>query len=118
MNLFYQKKATVPREARSGELRDRLTAWRDKRLMHVAAACEKTTDKFRLKFGALHLGFAKNVDKILEKKDSELVGEVEMWINNLEESFSQNQKGANHDAVGLCGAELSLILNSYLESSS
>ncbi len=116
MNSYYQKKAAVPREARSGDLRSRLVAWRDKRLMHVAAACEETTDKFRQKFGVLHVGFAKNVDKILEKTDAELVSETEKWLANLEESFSHNEKGANHDAIGLCGAELAFILNSYLES--
>jgi hypothetical protein len=116
MNAFYQRKAAVPREARSGELRERLAAWRDKRLLTVAAACEKTPDSFRQKFGFLHTGFAQTVDKILTESDENLVAEVENWINNLEKSFNHNTKGANHDAIGLCGAELKFILKNYLES--
>ncbi len=116
MNEFYQRKAAVPREAKTGNLRERLIGWRDKRLLSVAAACEKTPDSFRQKFGILHTGFANTVDKILAESDENLVEEIEGWINSLEESFHRNEKGASHDAIGLCGAELKSILKNYLEA--
>ena len=117
MNAFYQRKAAVLREARTGELRERLAIWRDKRLLTVAFTCGKSPGKFRQQFGNIHADFAATVDEILKKEDSDLVGEVENWIKRLEESFAHHETGAHHDAAGLCGAELKFILSSYLESS-
>ena len=116
MNKFYEKKAAIPREARTGDLSKRLAAWRDKRLLPVAAACDKSTDVFRKKFGSYHHEFASNVDSILSEDNEDMVGVISEWIEKLKAGFEEHPRGAQHDAIGLCGAELQSILDGYVES--
>ena len=117
MNDFYEKKAAVPREARSGTLRQRLEAWKEKRLNHVISSCENASESYRQEFCIFHQKVASNVDTILATEDPYLHTSVYQWLDVyaiIVKQTDHEYTGAYKDTYGLCGAELKIILDLYM----
>ena len=114
MNDFYFNKASIPRECKnSPDLREALRAYATKRLLHVSDVClENSHDKFRREFGHWHMRYANMVFVVTEAvQDVDyLIRSVITWI---EQDFENAMTGAAREAAGLCGAELTKIVNLY-----
>ena len=113
MNEFYRQKVALPRGARQGDLRSRIKAWVEERLLSVVNACTGTTDNYRVHFGRLHKNYADGMlHLVLTEPDKTLESELQRSLNALHIQFNLGQHGWQKDASGLCGAELEKILNS------
>ena len=114
MNDFYFNKASIPRECRSAvDLREALRTYATKRLLHVSDVClQHQEDKFRKEFGHLHLRYANMVFVITEaiQDVAYLIRSVITWI---EQDFENAMTGAQREAAGMCGAELTKIVSLY-----
>jgi len=114
MNDFYFNKATIPRECKSAsDLRNALRTYATKRLLHVSDVClENSHDKFREEFGQWHTRYANMVFVVTEAvQDVDyLIRSVITWI---EQDFENAATGASREAAGLCGAELTKIVELY-----
>lgn len=120
MNDFYMNKAAVPRQARTGSLRERLQAWRELRLSKVVESCDGTLDEYRIQFSNHHQEISNNMLSVLSSKDEYLFESAMHWVDvykvEFEKSFKDKNQGPTKDAYGLCGAELKKILAGYKES--
>jgi hypothetical protein len=114
MNDFYRGKASLPRQCRSGTLAERLSSWKEFRLLNVAKACDGIEDNFRKNFGRLHREYADSVDAILFSKGNEREM-CEILLDDIRKRFKTGSlammPGWIKDASGLCGAELEKILS-------
>lgn len=111
MNEFYKGKASLPREARSAaSLREAISAYTAGRLLNVADTCLlHPTDLFRREFGLIHRRYANFlfvVSEALQDTDY-FTKSVITWI---EEDFKNASTGAQREAAGLVGAELTKIV--------
>tara|TARA_R110002072_G_scaffold114387_1_gene244325 strand:- start:48 stop:395 length:348 start_codon:yes stop_codon:yes gene_type:complete len=111
VNDFYLSKGTIPRECKQAEdLRSSLREYARKRLLHVSDIClEHPSDNFRREFGLLHLRYANMVFVVTEAvQDVDyLIRSVITWIQH---DFDNAMTGAQKEAAGLCGAELTKIV--------
>ena len=114
MNEFYRQKAAVPRGARQGDLRVRIKAWVEERLLSVVDACSGLDDNYRVQFGRLHKNYADGMMHLVQTDpDETLEIELRRSLNALSIQFELGQHGWQTAASGLCGAELEKILNSW-----
>lgn len=114
MNDFYMKKAAVPRQSKSGTLRDRITSWRDLRLKKVIESCLDSNDEYRVQFSSFHQEIVENMNAVLLSKDEFMYDAALQWVDVYKVHFEKSDlKGAEKDTFGLCGAELTKILDVY-----
>ena len=114
MNEFYTGKASLPREARNADtLREAILAYTTSRLLSVADTCLlHPDDSFRKEFGLIHRRYANFlfvVSEALQDTDY-FTKSVITWI---EEDFKNASTGAQREAAGLVGAELTKIVEIY-----
>ena len=114
MNEFYKGKASLPREARNApDLREAIRCYVAKRLLSVADTCLlHEDDVFRKEFGHIHRRYANFllvVSEALQDADY-FTKSVITWI---EEDFNNADTGAQREAAGLVGAELTKIVEIY-----
>jgi hypothetical protein len=114
VNEFYRQKAAVPRGARDGDLRDRIRAWVEERLLNVVEACSGSDDNYRVQFSRLHKNYADGMMHLVQTEpDETLESELRRSLNALSIQFELGQYGWQTAAAGLCGAELEKILDSW-----
>ena len=114
MNDFYRMKASLPREAKNApDLREAIRQYVFKRLLNVADTCLlHENDKFRWEFGLIHRRYANFllvVSEALQDADY-FTKSVITWI---EEDFKHATTGAQKEAAGLVGAELTKIVEIF-----
>ena len=117
MNDFYFKKASVPRVVlSSSSLREAIGHWGTHRLLNVASSCEQAgeTDTYRKEFGRIHSRYANLTFLISEAiANDNLKYTAETLLHWIGEDFEKAETGAQKDAAGLCGAELTMIMENF-----
>ncbi len=115
MNDFYLKKTSLPRSVKAAvTLRESLAAWGTDRLLNIVDACRDAEDPYRMEFGKIHNRYANILFMVTEAvPDSKLAYASETVLVWLQEDFGSASTGAQHDAAGLCSAELFTILKMY-----
>jgi hypothetical protein len=115
MNDFYNKKAAIPREARNAaNLKEALSAWVEKRLLHVVKSNKEASDNFRIEFSLVHQRYAKMVMLVTEMVSDDLISLASTKILVImEEDFRSSTTPPQREAAGLCGAELSKIISQF-----
>jgi len=121
MNDFYLNKVSVPRAAINAQtLREAMGQWGIHRLLSVASACEDapSADKYRKEFGRIHSRYANMTFLISEAMSaSNLKYTAETLLHWIAEDFEKAETAAQKDAAGLCGAELTKIMERFKWSS-
>ena len=114
MNEFYSAKASLPREVRNASsLRDALREYTTKRLLNVADTCRHNDKRiFSKEFGMIHQRCANLLALVTEAlQDTDyFTKSVITWI---EEDFNNAMTGAQKEAAGLVGAELTQIVERH-----
>ena len=114
MNEFYHQKGSLPRDVRSApSLRDALRVYVTKRLLHVADTCRQNDhDVFRKEFGLCHRRYA-NMLFMATEATQDVGYMTKSIITWIQEDFENAMTGAQKEAAGLCGAELTLLVKQY-----
>jgi hypothetical protein len=114
MNEFYKNKVSLPREARNApDLRESIRCYVTQRLLSVADTClMHDDDPFRREFGHIHRRYANFLLVVSEAiQDTDyFTKSVITWI---EEDFNNAVTGAQREAAGIVGAELTKIVEIY-----
>ena len=117
MNDVYFKKAAIPRSVRqAGNLREALARWGTDRLLSVVDANAAFETPYRREFGLIHRRYANMTFLISEAiANDNLEYTADTLLHWIEEDFNNALTGAQKDAAGLCGAELSNIMGLFKE---
>ena len=115
MNEIYFQKAAVPRKALAAPtLREAMGVWGTDRLLNVVRSCENLEDPYRREFGKIHKRYANMTFMISEAIGNEnLKYTAETLLHWISEDFEDATTGAQRDAAGLCGAELTKIMEHF-----
>ena len=97
-------------------MREAMGLWGTQRLLNVARVCEEANseDKYRKEFGRIHSRYA-NLTFLI----SQAIGTdnfkytAETLLHWMAEDFEKADTGAQKDAAGLCGAELTMIMEKF-----
>ena len=117
MNSFYFNKASLPRTVMSASsLREAMGLWGTQRLLNVSRSCEESggDDKYRKEFGRIHSRYADMTFLISEAMSTDnLKYTAETLLHWISDDFQNAETGAQKDAAGLCGAELTMIMEKF-----
>jgi hypothetical protein len=117
VNNLYLQKASIPRTVRTaGNLREALARWGTDRLLSIVDANREMEDKYRREYGQIHKRYANMTFLIAEAiENNNLKYTTETLLHWIIEDFENASTGAQKDAAGLCGAELSKIMEMFGE---
>ena len=115
MNDFYNKKAAIPREARNAaNLKEALSAWVEKRLLHVVKSNELSDDKYRSDFSNSHKHYASLMTMMINLVSEDKIDKAALeFLNILDQEFQSEYTPGRMAASGICGAELEKIINTF-----
>ena len=117
MNDFYFKKASLPRAVMgTSTLREAMGLWGTQRLLNVSRSCEESGagDKYRREFGRIHSRYAEMTFLISEAMSADnLKYTAETLLHWIADDFKNAETGAQKDAAGLCGAELTMMIEKF-----
>lgn len=116
MNKHFHGKAAVPRQSKNADsLKESLSAWIDNRLLSVASSnIDNLYDKYRIDYLNSHKKYAALVKIVVDYvAEKEVMSAAHDILSNLEIEFSNPLSNGQKDAAGICGAELSKIIEIF-----
>lgn len=117
MTDVYFRKASLPRTVKNAPtLREALARWGTDRLLSIVDANNGIDDKYRKEFGMIHRRYANMTFLISEAiTNNNLNYTAETLLHWISEDFKDAMTSAQKDAAGLCGAELSVLIDLHKE---